>query len=471
MSAQPDPTIAAEDPPQRSVPRTRRALLSAGLGAAIATIASALGTPSRARAAAGSSLIVGSQANNAGTADTQLIASSNVIAFKLLQQGPGTALMGHATQTSGATRGVYGRTDSPDGFGVQARSAGAAGSGAAVQAIGVNNHALEATTTSGARFGAKVVNTSSGGTALRAEGGNAISAISQTAGLPASYGENLATTGVGYGVFGRSHSTSTEAAGVGGETTATSGVVYGVFGRSHSAGFEAAGVKGEAVTASGGIGVIGTAVFTGGIGVYAEAGSNLDSGDSTGLLAETHSGGYGVISIGDTNVVGDLVVTGSKMGYVVDVAVNSSRATLRQGDAVTLLGARAPVVGQIPVLEVGPAKQGDPVIGVMDRRVTVSQAARRGIGNNLKGSGTSAAAGELLYVVTLGAFAMASADADEGAIAPGTRLSAGKNGKLVKAKPIDVGGRSIHAPGENVGYALGTLSAGSGKVAVFVNPH
>lgn len=92
--------------------------------------------------AAGSALIIGSQTNNAGTSDTQLITNSNVIAFKLLQNGPGTALMGYATPTSGATRGVYGRSDSPAGFGVQARNSGAAGSGAAIQAFGGVNNAI-----------------------------------------------------------------------------------------------------------------------------------------------------------------------------------------------------------------------------------------------------------------------------------------------------------------------------------------
>jgi hypothetical protein len=96
-----------------------------------------LARPARVDAAAGSALIIGSSTNNAGTSNTLLTTSSSVVAFELLQNGPGTALMGYATAASGGTRGVYGRTDSPDGFGVQARNAATTtGIGAAVKAFG-----------------------------------------------------------------------------------------------------------------------------------------------------------------------------------------------------------------------------------------------------------------------------------------------------------------------------------------------
>jgi hypothetical protein len=89
--------------------------------------------------AAGSTMIIGSEANNAGAANTQLLTNSSVVAFKLLQNGPGTALMGYATPITGTTRGVYGRVDSPNGDGVQGRNAGPAGTGAAVRGYGGEN--------------------------------------------------------------------------------------------------------------------------------------------------------------------------------------------------------------------------------------------------------------------------------------------------------------------------------------------
>jgi hypothetical protein len=129
-----------------SAPQTRRALLAGALGGVAATIAAALGRPAAAEAAAGSPLIIGSEANNAGTNNTQLIANSDVVTFKLYQQGPGTALMGYTTTATGLTRGVYGRVDSPNGDGVQGRNAGATGTGAGVRAYGGNNYGVYGTT-------------------------------------------------------------------------------------------------------------------------------------------------------------------------------------------------------------------------------------------------------------------------------------------------------------------------------------
>lgn len=121
---------------------------------------------------------------------------------------------------------------------------------------------------------------------------------------------------------------------------------------------------------------------------------------------------------------------------------------------------------------VAAAKKGDPIIGVVDRQAALTPDVKTpSAGNHVKGKGTSVAPEEHLLVVTLGAFAVASADAVDGEIKPGRRLSAGANGKLVKAKPIDLNGRAIFPAGQHAGYALGTLSAGSGKVGIFVNPH
>ena len=123
-------------------------MIAGALGGVVGLFAARLSQPGPAAASAGDPLIVGSETNNAGTSDTQLIANSNVVTFKLYQQGPGTALMGYTTTATGTTRGVYGRVDSPNGDGVQARNAGAAGTGAAMRAYGVNNEGLNASTTS-----------------------------------------------------------------------------------------------------------------------------------------------------------------------------------------------------------------------------------------------------------------------------------------------------------------------------------
>ena len=172
------------------------------LGGLAGLLGSRFAAPGPAAAAAGDSLIIGSETNNAGSADTQLITNSTVIAFKLLQNGPGTGLMGYATAGTGATRGVYGRSDSPNGDGIQARNAGANGSGAAVRAIGGSNTGVVA---SGAGFG---VYGSSAGTGVFGTGNTGVSAQGSQYGV---YGSATQTGVVGSGssyggyFFGATH--------------------------------------------------------------------------------------------------------------------------------------------------------------------------------------------------------------------------------------------------------------------------
>ena len=223
----PAPNVAdstTDHPAAKNTATSRRALLAGALGGIGAMAATVIGGASRAQAAAGSSLIIGSEANDAGSANTQLLTNSSVVAFKLLQNGPGTALMGYATQASGATRGVYGRTDSPNGFGVQARSAGATGTGAAVQAIGVNNHGVDATTDEGTRTAVRGINTGVGGVAVAG---------------------STATGGIG--VVG----SSSDGVGVWG-TSATSAGVHGS---------SITGIAVEGISSSSGTGVFGSSTF------------------------------------------------------------------------------------------------------------------------------------------------------------------------------------------------------------------
>lgn len=160
-----------------ATPRSRRDLLVASVGALAALVASALGRPALVDAAAGAPLIIGSESNNAGTSTTQLLTTSSVAAFKLLQHGPGTALMGYTTPASGTGRGVYGRTDSPDGSGVQARNAAdTPGSGAAISAIGGFNHGVIAHTSRSDKVALGGSNNEANGTAVSgfADQGNGV---------------------------------------------------------------------------------------------------------------------------------------------------------------------------------------------------------------------------------------------------------------------------------------------------------
>ena len=194
---------------ETAAPRSRRAMLMGALGGLAGLLGSRLATPDTVTAAAGSNLVIGSQTNNAGTSDTQLTTNSSVIAFKLLQNGPGTGLMGYATDATGATRGVYGRSDSKDGDGVQGRNAGVGGSGAGVRAIGGSNPGVIATGTTGVQgTGTGYGVYGSGSTGVFGTGDTGVSAIGNMYGVygsATSYGVvGSATTNAGY-FFGNVH--------------------------------------------------------------------------------------------------------------------------------------------------------------------------------------------------------------------------------------------------------------------------
>jgi hypothetical protein len=211
-------------------------------------------------------------------------------------------VLGYAPATTGVNYGVYGRSDSPNGFGVQARNAGAAGLGAAIQAIGVNNHGLVASTDIATRYAVHGTNnapTLNGGTAILGQGG-ANGGVSGTSSN--SYGVHGSSTG-GPGVDGFSWTND----GVYGKSNAFRGVegrseggVAGVYGSSSGPGVEGAGspgvygvsasgtgVEGFSQSAHGVIGSVGTDEGTA-AGVYGEsAGSNSYAGYFVGRVSVT----------------------------------------------------------------------------------------------------------------------------------------------------------------------------------------
>jgi hypothetical protein len=258
-----------------SPPRSRRAVLVGALGGIGALAATAIGGASRTQAAAGDPLILGSTTNNAGTSNTILTTNSSVVAFELIQNGAGTALMGYVTPSSGGTRGVYGRSDSPNGDGVQARNAGAAGTGAAVRAFGGNNIGLRATSDT------------------------ASAVYAATAGFAGV--EAVTTSGTGRAVYGFASATSASAAyGVNGITWTSNGA--GVWGRSTAGSGTAAGVDGDAFSPNG-FGVRGYNPT--GIGVY-----GLTSTGKAVLGESLDLSGYGLYSAGNCHVAGTLSKSG-----------------------------------------------------------------------------------------------------------------------------------------------------------------
>jgi hypothetical protein len=292
-------TLAAPvaDPAAPDVPRSRRAILAGALGGVAALVAGRLGNPDRASAAAGSPLIIGSQANNAGSADTQLVANSSVISLKVYQQGPGTALMGYVTRTTGDGRGVYGRTDSPSGDGVQARSgATVPGSGAAIRAIGGKNPGIVVT---------------GDDTAIDAQGGTGSGLRATSAN-----GAGVYATGGSWGVIGTTYGGAY--VGVLGESTALYGV-YGTSGSSHALVGTTSSGRGVSASSSTGTGVYATCTMGSGVHGLSNAlfgvwGESLGIEGQPGVLG-TSTWGAGVYAASTNNVAlyveGSAIVSGN----------------------------------------------------------------------------------------------------------------------------------------------------------------
>ncbi len=263
---------------------------------------------------------------------------------------------------------------------------------------------------------------------------------------------------------------------------------YGVY--AQSANNQA--VRGEAGVVSGipqplgAIGVVGLGSTRGmyagspdGIALYSRSGSNYAgyfySDGYRGILASSATNywaGYfnnrgGSLQPG-VFVGGTLTVSGAKSGFVVDIARNEGPERLEVGDVVAVVGVDEPVLGEIPLLRVvrATAANAGAVVGVVDQRYTLVEvegervvqpdgaAPRLAAGNALE-------TGELLSIVTLGAFKAIKVDAGYGPIRPGDLLT-----------PSPVPGYAMRAdgpaPGTVVGKALEALDAGQGIIAVYV---
>jgi hypothetical protein len=496
--------------------------LSQARFAALTAIGLVLVIVGNAAGAAGAAFLLG-KVNSAGTAQTMLSTNSGGSAFYVTQTGPGWGLRGSTTNTSALTYGVYGSSASSRGTGVGGISSAKGGSttgvyGEAASPIGTGVFGTNLAKT-GLSTGVYGQVTSPSGTAVY---GNAIATTGETKGVfglatspdgTGVTGHNNAITGDSIGVYGTA--VSTTGTGVYGydssATGATKGVYgtvasadgVGVYGYNSSATGSAVGVYGAATSPDGqGVfgtnnaltgdadGVYGASSSTTGVGVFGYVGATTgatsgvfgttNSPAGAGILGTTQQGVPGLAGafFGNVRISGTLTVTGAKTGYVADYAVNGSNVVLHRGDAVTVLGVRPAVVGDIPLVVVGPAGAGDPTIGIVDREMIPAAVTKapRGAGNaggpNFNQGGTSVSPDHYLLIVTEGAFAVASSDASAGAIRAGDPLTAGSvSGHLVLQHQIAVGGTRFYAPGTSVGYALGALPDGSGQIAVFVSPH
>jgi len=200
-------------------------------------------------------------------------------------------------------------------------------------------------------------------------------------------------------------------------------------------------------------------------GLYASSPSGWYAGYFVDRGGSGHAGLY---------VDGTIVATGSKAGYVVDLAVNDGPEPLETGDVVVVTGYAAPVIGEIPLVKVRKCSTAGSsgVVGIVDQPMIIkaTQSNRqedlpRPAGKTAaKTDGTAVGTGQYATVVTLGSFKAVKADASGGPIKPGDLLVASPNAgyAMKSASP---------APGTIIGKALGELASGSGVIPVMVTLH
>lgn len=194
-------------------------------------------------------------------------------------------------------------------------------------------------------------------------------------------------------------------------------------------------------------------------GIY----SSSNSGYYAGYF--TNRGGSGQPGI---YVNGNILASGSKAGYVVDVSLNAGPDALEVGDVVAVVGVDDPVVGEIPVMRVvkATAENAGAIVGVVDQRFEIAEengerlARPAGLAPQ-HATGNPIQVGEYVSVVTLGAFKTIKVDAAYGAIQPGDLLAASPQpGYAMRVTDA--------TPGTVIGKALEEWEAGQGAIAVYV---
>jgi hypothetical protein len=245
-----------------------------------------------------------------------------------------------------------------------------------------------------------------------------------------------------------------------------------------------------------------------------------DTNSTYSLYVDDKDGpGQGVAALNVRGTIrgeGDLIIGGSKAGYVVDIMQNVDSPALEPGDVVVIVGNSAPVLGQIPVITVKKASSANDtgLAGVVDqvwsapnpatkaayeaqendvRSAMSARATARSDAKTTKHAKavdipmpsanisdeqgtlhvlpdvTSAGTGGYVSVVTLGSFKMVKVDASLGAIQTGDLLTTSSTpGYAMKAAPVVVNGVEIYRTGTILGKALEPLDKGTGVIKVFV---
>jgi hypothetical protein len=299
-------------------------------------------------------------ANDSGTAQTTLQNAGLGASFTLKTTNGSTGATGIFGWASSAgpyaTRGVYGRTDSPAGFGVQGKNDAASnGTGAAVQALGGQNHGVDTSTDQASASAIHATHSAANGVVALFENtsgasdfdaGSGVRALTHGGTVADIHPSDLWWDAAGEfagpnGVIGASTQGSNGVLGL------ASGLGFGVHGRAT----EGTGVYGYASSA-GAQGVVGRSDSTaGGAGVYGHAFGA--SGSTYGVYGFANSAdGYALYAAGRVGVL-----TYIHMTEIADPAAppsNSGRLFARDnGAGKTQLCVRFPT-GAVQVLATEP---------------------------------------------------------------------------------------------------------------------
>jgi hypothetical protein len=170
-------------------------------------------------------------------------------------------------------------------------------------------------------------------------------------------------------------------------------------------------------------------------------------------------------------------VTGNCVGCtLVYLGRNDGAEPLETGDLVAVSGLGSPLTGNSdPLLLVHLANTGwaESVVGIVQERAILVESEREGqrtqSANRVQGADAAAIQpGEYLFIVVQG-MAQVKADAAEGGISPGQRLTAAArpgHARILQTRIVE--GMVVAEGAATIGVALGPLDAGTGLIPVMV---
>ncbi len=338
-----------------AAPRSRRALLTAGLAAGVATVASALGRPLPVKAASGTF--------DSASSSTPAVQGANSYtgggngAWGVYGQTAsisGMAVGGSADAASGSTFGVFGSAASTEGTGVRGQANAASGSTVGVFGIAASTAGTgvrgEAYAASGSTIGVSGSTASPDGVGVQGSSEDiGVAGISTAASGFHNGVYGAAAADDGNGVWGQNSSLTGYTGGVAGQVQSPTGA--GAWGVAPGDGTGAMGISGvDPGTAPSKVGVYGLATqATGAIGVQgnAPAGVGVLATTTTGIALQVAGKAKfsraGRASVPKGKLSADITVAG---GLAANSVVSATLQTYRAGVGIAAVRTNYPVAGK-----------------------------------------------------------------------------------------------------------------------------